>query len=246
MWKEGWILLNFKHFRWLYRGLCALVGIGFSLSPMKVSGQEQGVSSTFSSVTTQLTKGNRRFIAGHPQQPRHEAQRRQETVKYGQHPKAVILTCADSRVVPERLFDQGLGDLFTIRVAGNVANDDEVASVEYAAEHLHTTLVVVLGHTECGAVTAVVNGKLLPGRAFAHLTAPIRAAVAAARKTNPTLHGEGLISAAIKANVREAMADLLKNSEALRQLENEQRIRIVGAIYDLKTGQVRWLDESTH
>jgi carbonic anhydrase len=227
--------------------LCALLSIGICLSSGEAaSGQNGGASPAPSSVVTVLTEGNRRFVAGTSHHPHEGAQRRQDTVKYGQHPKAVVLSCADSRVSPELLFDQGIGDLFTIRVAGNVANEDEIASVEYATEHLHTPLVVVLGHTGCGAVTAVANGESLPGPAFAHLATHIREAVATVRKANPKRHGDALIAAAVEANVREAITDLVKGSPTLQHQVKERRVRIVGAIYDLRTGQVHWLQPASH
>jgi hypothetical protein len=113
---------------------------------------------------TRLVEGNKRFVAGSTTHPDQTAERRTETAK-GQHPFAIILTCADSRLSPEILFDEGIGDLFVVRNAGNLLDDHVLGSIEYAVEHLHATLIVVLGHTKCGAVSAAVAGSLR-GRAL--------------------------------------------------------------------------------
>lgn len=191
-------------------------------------------------VLAELQAGNRRFVAGRAKHPHTEPGRVRETGAHGQHPRAVVLACADSRVSPELVFDQGIGDLFTIRVAGNVANEDEAASVEYAAEHLGTSVCVVLGHTGCGAVTAVAHGDALPKR-FDHLLSPIRHSVNRLRKERPSLHGAALVDAAVRANVWEAAADLLQHNEALRARAQAGKLTVIGAVYDTRTGTVRWL-----
>src|SRR5436190_1868071 len=113
-------------------------------------------------VISELKAGNAHHVAKQYRRP-NQTEDRQRELASGQHPHAAILTCADSRVPPEIVFDQGLGDLFDVRVAGNVATDAEIASLEYAAEHLHTPLVVVMGHQRCGAVSAAVEGGEAPG-----------------------------------------------------------------------------------
>lgn len=191
-------------------------------------------------VLSALTQGNRRFVKGTAKHPHTERARVRETWVHGQHPQAVILACADSRVAPELVFDQGIGDLFTIRVAGNVANEDEAASVEYAAEHLGVPVCVVLGHTGCGAVTAVLKDEKLP-HSFDHLLAPVRETVSKLRREHPELHGSALAAQALKANVWRAMADLLEKDPALRADVRQGKLRLVGAIYDTPTGIVKWL-----
>jgi len=191
-------------------------------------------------VISALLEGNRRFLAGHAKHPHTERRYVRETGIHGQHPQAVVLTCADSRVSPEILFDQGIGDLFTIRVAGNVANEDEAASVEYAAEHLDVPVCVVLGHTGCGAVTAVVRGEKLP-HSFDHLLTPIQATVRDLRRAQPKLRGDALTGMAVRANVWHAVADLLRENGALRDRARTGRLAIVGAVYDTSTGTVQWL-----
>jgi carbonic anhydrase len=150
------------------------------------------------------------------------------------------LCCSDSRVVPEILFDQGIGDLFTIRVAGNVANEDEVGSIEYGVEHLAVPLCVVLGHTSCGAVTAVVKGEELPTE-IAHLVAPIRIAHEKARAFYPGLKEQAMIRATVRVNVRHTVATLVNGPKVIDERVKSGRLRIEGAVYDLETGRVSWV-----
>ena len=188
-----------------------------------------------------LTDGNRRFAAGQSIHFQQDALRRNETATNGQKPFAVILTCSDSRVPLELIFDQGIGCLFVIRVAGNVAQTDEVATVEYGAGHLGARLVMVLGHTKCGAVTAVVEEAHV-GPNLAKLVFPIAPAAARARNENPGKSGAPLVAAAIRANGDQAMGDMLRTSPELSLAVAEGRVRLVGALYDLESGEVRLLD----
>ena len=147
-----------------------------------------------------LQEGNARFVSGQVRHPRADIVRLKDTSANGQHPFAVLISCSDSRVPPEILFDQGVGDLFVIRVAGNVADAHEIGSVEYALEHLGVQLVVVLGHTGCGAVTAAASGGDIHG-GIASIIESIRPAVAQAQQSHPNLHGKDLVPATIEANV---------------------------------------------
>src|SRR5579872_7006720 len=131
-------------------------------------------------VLKQLQAGNANHVAKKYQRP-HQSADRQKELASGQSPNAIILSCADSRVPPELVFDQGLGDLFVVRVAGNVPGNDEIGSIEYAAEHLHTPLIVVMGHTKCGAVQAAVDGGDPHGH-LGPLLAMIQPAVARAKR----------------------------------------------------------------
>ncbi|MBI5865538.1 MAG: hypothetical protein HZB38_13730 [Planctomycetes bacterium] len=186
-----------------------------------------------------LRDGNQRFFSGAPQHPHCDKERLASTAK-GQHPYATVLSCADSRVPVERLFDQGIGDVFVVRFAGNVADTDEIASIEYATGHLGTPLLVVLGHSSCGAVSAVVGNAELHG-CLPALVDNIQPAVARARNANPGLGGDPLIAAAIRANVFQSMNDLLANSPGVRKLVEAGKLRIVGGMYDLASGKVEWL-----
>jgi len=191
---------------------------------------------------TKLKEGNARFAAGTLRHPNQDVARRQDTGANGQHPFAVVLACADSRVPPEVIFDQGLGDLFVVRVAGNVAATDEIGSIEYAADHLGTALVVVLGHTKCGAVTAVVK-KEPTTASIGKLVSPIAPAVARVEKQFPTASQEEIIRRSVEANVWQAIADTYKTSSLLKRLAAQGKVNIVGAIYDVDSGQVRFLGE---
>ncbi len=187
-------------------------------------------------VLAELKSGNQHHVKHHYTHPHQTAARQRELVG-GQHPHAVILACADSRVSPEIVFDQGLGDLFTVRVAGNIAADAEIASIEYAVEHLHTPLVVVMGHQSCGAVAAAIAGGDAPGHVPALITA-IRPAVDEAR----SLPGD-LAENAVRLNVERVVAQLRTSQPVLAELVAAGKLRIVGAVYSLDTGNVAWLSQ---
>jgi carbonic anhydrase len=148
------------------------------------------------------------------------------------------LSCADSRVAPEIVFDQGLGDLFDVRVAGNVAGETEIASIEYAAAHLHTPVVVVMGHQMCGAVTAAADEGQPEGH-LPSLVAMIRPAVDRAR-TQP---GD-LIENAVRINVENVVRQLRGSKPVLAEFVDHGSLTVVGAIYSLQTGRVAWLPQT--
>lgn len=199
--------------------------------PASVTGDE---------ALAKLVAGNKRFSTGEPTYPNLTQDRRCETFAGGQHPYATILSCADSRVPPEMIFDAGIGDLFVIRVAGNVSDTDEIATIEYGAGHLGTPLIVVMGHAKCGAVTAVVDGAELHGN-LAQLVDNIVPASEQAKKDNPSLKGAPLVAKAIRANVYQSMQDLLEGSDTIRELVKEKKVTLVGALYDLHSGQVEMI-----
>jgi carbonic anhydrase len=187
-----------------------------------------------------LKDGNECYVAGKPQYPHQTRERRALVAGQGQHPFAAVLACSDSRVPVELIFDQGIGDLFVVRVAGNVAQADELGSLEYAAGYLAVPLVVVLGHSQCGAVTAVAENIKLTGHLVAPL-GPIKAAVARTKADNPGLAGEALINAAVQANVWQAVEDLLQKSQEIRGRAKAGKVKVMGALYEIDTGQVQWL-----
>jgi carbonic anhydrase len=164
----------------------------------------------------------------------HVSDARRRTLALGQHPFAIILSCADSRVPPEAVFAQGLGDLFTVRVAGNVAEPATVASVEYAAAHLGSRLLLVLGHSQCGAVKAAV-ARASDTPAIRELVAAIRPAVDASPPAAP-------VDDVVRANVRRVQVELLRQSALLAGMVREGKLQIVGAVYDLASGEVRVLE----
>jgi carbonic anhydrase len=164
----------------------------------------------------------------------------------GQQPLAVILGCSDSRVPVEIVFDQGLGDLFVIRVAGNIVAPSQIGSVEFAAERFATRLVVVLGHTRCGAVQATLEALQQPGdrpsRNLSSIVDRIRPAVEDLLGTDLRHDPEGLARQAVRANVRAAANQLRHGSAILERLVQRERLHVVGAEYALETGTVEFFD----
>ncbi len=187
-----------------------------------------------------LKEGNRRYVTGQAQHPRQNAARRRETIPR-QQPLAVILGCSDSRVPPEIIFDQGLGDLFVIRTAGHVADRAVAGSVEYAVEHLGAPLVVVLGHTRCGAVTAAVQSASAQGGSHHDPIRHIIEAILPAVYQTADLPGDP-VAHAIDAHIRLTMESLVATSPALAERARSGHLRVVGARYDLESGEVVWLD----
>jgi len=187
-----------------------------------------------------LKEGNGRYVDGKLRHPHQDRARRALTAAQGQHPLAAVLTCSDSRVPAEIIFDQGIGDLFVVRVAGNVAAMDEIGSIEYAVDHLAAPVVLVLGHSQCGAVTAVVDDAKLPPN-IAALIEPIKPALEKARQANPQAAKDVLLKATITDNVWQAMEDMLRQSSILREKVKAGQAQVVGALYDLDSGQVQWL-----
>lgn len=181
-----------------------------------------------------LLAGNARFVAGEPRRDHQDLARRGE-LALNQHPSAVIVGCADSRVPPEIVFDQGLGDLFVVRVAGNVVEDSAIASIEYAVEHLGVKLVIVLGHERCGAVDAVLNGGRLPGH-LDSLSRAIGPVVSGARK-----QGGDALDNAVRANIARVVRELEQSEPILTRAVHVEELEIVGARYDLDTGAVELL-----
>jgi len=184
-----------------------------------------------------LLAGNARFVAGTPRHA-HESMRRRMMLSDHQTPIAVILGCADSRVSPETVFDHGLGDLFVVRVAGNVVSVDEAGSMEYAAVHLGTPLVVVLGHESCGAVTAALGSFEDEPEELVSLMLKIRPALAEVDRSLPR---KEQVRIGVEANVRLAMRQIREIAEREKR-PVEDRMKIVGAVYELETGRVRILE----
>ncbi|MBN2516163.1 MAG: carbonic anhydrase [Deltaproteobacteria bacterium] len=189
---------------------------------------------------TILTEGNNRYVANKSEYPNQNQRRRNLTSSKGQHPFATVLTCSDSRVPVEILFDRGIGDIFVIRVAGNVVDIDEAGSIEYGVDHLATPVLGILGHTHCGAVTAVVHEEKLHGK-IPPLVDNIIPAVIKAKEKHPQLHGDALIQEAVIFNVWHAIEDLFKISPTTVKRIKRGNLKVVGAIYDIESGKVAWL-----
>lgn len=179
----------------------------------------------------ELLSGNERYVTSQPIHPHQTAERRSELAR-GQHPFAVILGCADSRLSPEIIFDQGLGDLFVVRVAGNIVDDAILGSIEYAVEHLHVPLLVILGHSKCGAVAATVAGGKLEG----HLPSLVQAIQPAVERARDQ---EGdLLDNAVRANAKMMAAQLNVSEPVLAKFVKAGTLKVAAAYYDLASGQI--------
>ncbi len=181
---------------------------------------------TAEQALARLKKGNKRNQTGQTEGTGRDESRRRDLVN-GQQPYAIILSCADSRVVPETIFDTGIGDLFVIRVAGNVANTSSIASIEYAVAHLGTKLVVVLGHESCGAVTAAIGGGD-PGENLSHLLAHIQPAVDASEGQD--------VDATARHNAKLTADRLTGKSNIIKRAVETDGVKIVSAFYNLESG----------
>jgi carbonic anhydrase len=181
-----------------------------------------------------LLEGNKRYVSGHTKGPNRSAARRTELAR-AQHPIAVVVSCSDSRVPPELLFDQGFGDIFVIRTAGNIVDSIELGSIEYAVDHLGTKLIVVLGHERCGAVTATLQGGEAPGNIKSVVDA-IKPAVEKG-KARHTGHGE-LLDSCIISNVKQVAEKIRTAKPILSEKVEDGMLKVVGAYYDLDSGLV--------
>jgi len=200
-------------------------------------------------VITMLKEGNQRFVSGKSIHPHTDCDRLAQcgTENQGDHAYATIITCSDSRVPVERIFDAGIMDIFVIRVAGNVVDVDEAGSIEYGLAHVNTPVLVVLGHTQCGAVTAVTNAIQGHGHPLEINIPPlvdnIQPAVERAIAAHPEAKGKDVIPYGIEENVWQGIEDLFMRSPATRELVKSGKAKVVGAIYDVGTGTVNWLPE---
>jgi len=187
---------------------------------------------------TLLKEGNQRFVAGQTLSQDVSEEKRNSLVAKGQKPFAVIVSCSDSRLPPELIFDQGLGDLFVVRVAGNVLGPVAMGSVEYGVEHLHAPLLVILGHNHCGAVKASVDGGEIPGSIGA-IVAKIKPSVDLVRSSGIT--GDSIYEHVEDMNVK-AMVNEVQSSPIVKELLHEGKLRIIGAKYCQETGKVTFFE----
>jgi carbonic anhydrase len=196
-----------------------------------------------------LKEGNARFVSGKSMRPHTDTARLTQAGQedQGKHAYATVITCSDSRVPVEEIFDAGIMDIFVIRVAGNVVDTDEAGSIEYGLAHVNTPVLVVLGHTQCGAVTAVTNAIQGHGHALEINIPPlvdnIEPAVKRAIEEHPELKGKDVIPAAIVENVWQGVHDLFMRSPVSREMVKNGKAKVIGAIYDVSTGKVDWLPE---
>jgi carbonic anhydrase len=193
-------------------------------------------------VLADLEAGNRRFVQG-KLTPRDYIAQAEATAAGGQYPKAVILGCVDSRVPPEIVFDQGIGDIFVGRVAGNVEDINLVGSLEFASKVAGSKVVVILGHTSCGAIKGAADGVEMGN--LTELLNDFDAAIARAAEATEgeaNSSNQQFIDLAVEENVRQTIADILAQSEIISGMVDNGELLVVGGVYDLSTGQVRWLD----
>ena len=235
------LLITRRH--WLFGACCAGLGIA---SGVAAEATGLGAIDTepyprdANEALARLKNGNQRFMEDKPRHNHEKASWRSLLVET-QKPFATIVGCSDSRVPPELIFDEGFGELFTIRLAGNIIAEDVVGSLQYAVAHLHTRLIVVLGHEGCGAVTATVEEMLNKTKELEHIESLIKSIKPGLKKLNLKLDRDALLRAAVEANVRWSMRQLLALPEAKRALL-EKRVTLAGAVYELNTGRVRFLD----
>jgi carbonic anhydrase len=190
-----------------------------------------------------LMEGNQRFVKGESIHP-HESADYRASLAHQQHPFATVLTCSDSRVTPVLLFDQGIGDLFVIRVAGNVIDEDVAGSIEYAVDHLGAKLLIVLGHEDCGAVTAAYHAfvaKDLKQREPHEIESLLLRIEPALRDVDRQKPADEIITAAVELNVRLAIDRLMRFPD-MQHAQANGLVKVVGAIYSVETGRVRILD----
>lgn len=217
------------------RACMALIGLMVMMSlDVGVPAAEKGVSVSGEAARQRLIEGNKRYVNAKLSHPNQTTERRFEVAK-GQHPFSAIVSCSDSRVPPEVIFDQGLGDLFVIRLAGNIIDDAALGSLEYAVEHLGVKHILVLGHERCGAVDATVKGGEVPG----HIGSIVKAIHPAVDKVK-NQPGD-LLDNAVRANVAMVVQQLKSSAPILMELVKKGDITIDGARYDLDDGVVALL-----
>ncbi len=217
------------------RGLICIAAAMVAAAFVAGAGDAVGAASAGAESLSRLKAGNARFVAN-PEDALLPTAARRSALAQGQTPFATILSCADSRVPPEIIFRASLGDLFVVRAAGNITDKAILASVEYAAEHLHTPLIVVMGHEACGAVKATFDTPATKslGPNLDYLLKAIRPSTSAALSKPESER----MRAAILANVEETLNDMIEGSAILREMGKSGRVMFVGAYYELASGKV--------
>lgn len=183
-----------------------------------------------------LEEGNKRFTAGKPVHPNETLERLRE-LKKGQHPFVIVVSCSDSRVPAEIVFDQGLGDIFSIRTAGNVMGDYELGSIEYAVEHLDCKLILVMGHKDCGAIKAFIKSDGHYEH-LDHIKKIIEYIEREQEEKNLAIHHELNLDKAIDANITHGVSFLRTTEPILKEFYDSKKVKIIGALYDIETGKV--------
>ena len=223
-----------------------LCSLSLALVGPSLADEDEAAMISAREALERLREGNRRFVSGVRSSDTLTSQTRRSELAAGQEPFAIILGCSDSRVPAEIVFDQGLGDLFVIRVAGNIVASSQIGSVEFAAERFGTPLVVVLGHSQCGAVLATLEELMQPrenqSRNLRSIVDRIRPSVEALLATELRHDPEALVRHAVRGNVRVSANHLRHGSEVLEPLIQGGGLLVVGAEYSLETGVVDFFD----
>jgi carbonic anhydrase len=220
----------------------AIVGGGLALGAgvgraMAAPAAALGRPKTPKEIADALIEGNRRFASGSSQHPHLDASLRAQQAEK-QTPFAAVLACADSRVAPELVFDQGIGDLFVVRVAGNIASPEAVASLAYAIEHLAVTFIMVLGHEKCGAVKATID-TVASGKSAGELDVLVNPIAPAVRSVNQSGRSAAeVLSSSVEANARQVAVALPRASATLEEAVERRKLTVQAAVYDVATGLV--------
>lgn len=222
--------------------LLALTALSAVASPDPTPEAKAEKPDRTASALRMLQEGNQRFVDGKSIHPNTDVFRVADTGEHGQHPFAVVVGCADSRAAVERVFDRGVGDLFVVRTAGNIVDASQTGSVEYACEHLGAQLVIALGHTKCGAVTAATKG-VDGGKNINAFLDNITPCVKNVKTAHPELTGDQLVDAVVRENAFETIEDMLKGSPMLRGMVQKGEAKMIAAVYDVETGKVEWLGQ---
>lgn len=220
-------------------GVIMLMSICFSCSQKNIEKNDTGASQSPTLIQTaddainELKNGNKRFLEGRPVNTNYKDEI--EQTKKGQKPHSVILSCMDSRVPPEIIFDQGIGHIFVIRVAGNIEDENVLGSIEYAVEHSGSKLITVMGHSHCGAVTGAVKDIKLGN--LTQLVNQIKPAISSDTSS------ANVIDETARNNVKNTIKDILERSSIVKEMVQENKIKITGAFYDIETGSVTFMDD---
>ena len=239
---------------WIVVGMLLGLMIGCQAAPQGTTASSIAVSDvqtrqTQSAMTPrqaldELKQGNARFVSGHSRV--RDFPRQVKATAGGQYPFAVVLSCLDSRQPIEIVLDQGVGDIFSARVAGNVLNDDILGSMEFACKASGAKLIAVIGHTNCGAVKGAIDDVQLGD--LTGLLAKIKPAVGVVpADVHPrTSKNMQFVNQVAEANVRQVMHDIRERSPILKEMLDQNQIGLVGGMYDLETGEVRFFDQESH
>ncbi len=212
------------------------------MADLPITGKKKLQDLSPARVLKMLAEGNARYTGGTFR--RHDYARQREMTVAGQYPYAIILSCIDSRVIPEVIFDTGIGELFVARIAGNIVNRDILGSMEYACAVTGSKVIVVMGHTSCGAVKGAVDGVVLGNLTGA--LRPLQLAVAVAEKEerkDPSRDEGAFVDRVARVNVELTLRDIRGQSRVLSEMEEQGAILITGAMYDHVTGEVEWIGE---